>query len=192
MIVLDFTQLKTEASEKVKKEVQKIIKLRGVETLYELINKVDRRREGDMSTEQVKQFVAAEFGIGEASERERVFETSARRAFTSANFLMELQRNPDVLITHMKTVNALAQEVFAMDWEEELEETTTEDLQRKAERLWKKSGFDLFLKRSISALMEKAAPRCIKSALNIAHSYLTELSNDVQLRNSAERPEKTN
>ncbi|GAB1542519.1 dynamin family protein [Scytonema sp. NUACC21] len=185
LIVLDFTQLKTEASEKVKKEVQKIIKLRGKETLYVLINKVDQRREGDMTTQQVQQFVAAEFGIGQASNQNRVFETSARRAFTSANFLMELQQNPSVTITHMKTVNALAQEVFGMDWEEELEEATTEELQRKAERLWQKSGFDLFLNGAISALMETAAPRCIKSALRMAHSYLIELSNDVQLRNSA-------
>ncbi|WP_017316670.1 hypothetical protein [Mastigocladopsis repens] len=41
-----------------------------------LINKVDQRREGDMSPEQVQQFVAAEFGIGDADNKNRVFEIS--------------------------------------------------------------------------------------------------------------------
>ncbi|BCL40243.1 dynamin family protein [Nostoc sp. MS1] len=185
LIVLDFTQLKTEAAEKVKKDVQKIIQLRGEDTLYVLINKVDQRRAGDMNLEQVQQFVAAEFGIGANSNQNRVFEISARRAFTSANFLTELQQHPDINVAQMKTANALAQEVFGIDWEEELEEASTTDLQRKAERLWKKSGFDPFLDGAISALIAEAAPRCIESALRTAYSYLAELSNDVQLRNSA-------
>lgn len=91
LIVLDFTQLKNEAAEKVKTDVEKVIKLRGKENLYVLINKVDQRRDTDMSPEQVKQFVAAEFGIVHADNKNRVFEVSARRAFTSANFLQELQ-----------------------------------------------------------------------------------------------------
>lgn len=182
LIVLDFTQLKNEAAEKVKNDVQKVIELRGKENLYVLINKVDQRRDGDMNPEQVQQFVAAEFGIGDAG---RVFEISARRAFTSASFLVELQHNSSVNIAEMKTVKALAQEVLGMDWEEELEEVTAEDLQRKAEKLWKKSGFDPFLNGAITALMAEAAPRCIMSALNIARGRLAELSNDVQLRSSA-------
>ncbi len=58
-------------------------------------------------------------------------------------------------------------------------------MQRKAERLWKKSGFEPFLNDAISALMAEAAPRCIMSALTIARCRLSELNNDVQLRSSA-------
>jgi hypothetical protein len=47
LIVLDFTQLKNEAAEKVKQDVQRVIELRGKESLYVLINKVDQRRDGD-------------------------------------------------------------------------------------------------------------------------------------------------
>jgi GTPase SAR1 family protein len=185
LIVLDFTQLKNEAAEKVKKDVERVIELRGKESLYVLINKVDQRRDGDMKPEQVQQFVAAEFGIGEISDINRVFEISARRAFTSANFLMELQQNPDLEVSKLKTSRSLAQEVFGIDWEEELEETTVEDLKNKANRLWKKSGFDPFLNGAINNLMAEAAPRCILSALKITRSRLMELNKAVQLRNSA-------
>ncbi|OUL17481.1 dynamin family protein [Nostoc sp. 106C] len=185
LIVLDFTQLKTEAAEKVKKDVDKVIKLRGKDNLYVLINKVDQRQDCDMSPEQVQQFVAAQFGIGESGDTARVFEISARRAFNSANFLMELQQNPGITIAEMKTAKVLAPDVFGMDWEDELEETTVEKLQGKAEKLWKKSGFDPFLNGAITALIEKAAPRCMESAIKLASGRLLELNNDVQLRSSA-------
>ncbi len=82
-------------------------------------------------------------------------------------------------------MRALAKEAFGIDWEEQLEDATIQELERKAERLWKKSGFDQFLNGAISALMAEAAPRCIKSALTIASRRLSELNNDVQLRSSA-------
>lgn len=185
LIVLDFTQLKNEAAEKVREDVERVIKLRGKESLYVLINKVDQRRDGDMTPEQVQQFVAAEFGIGNIGDINRVFEISARRAFTSANFFMELQQNPDVKISELKTARSLAQEVFGIEWEDELEETTVEKLKKKAERLWKKSGFDPFLNGAINALMAEAAPRCIVSALKISLARIAELQDDVQLRKSA-------
>ncbi|WP_051482674.1 dynamin family protein [Synechocystis sp. PCC 7509] len=123
LIVLDFTQLKTEAAEKVKKDVQQVINLRGKENLYVLINKVDQRRDGDMNPEQVRQFVEAELGLGDARDTKRVFEVSARRAFSAANFMQERERKPNAEVTEMQTARSLAQEVFGIDWEEELEET---------------------------------------------------------------------
>jgi hypothetical protein len=185
LLVLDFTQLRTEAAEKVKQDVQRVIELRGKENLYVLINKVDQRRKGDMTPEQVQQFVAAELGIGGSNNMDRVFEVSARWAFSAANFMQELQQHPNISVAEMKTAQALAQEVFGIDWEEELADATVEDLERKAERLWKKSGFAPFLEKAISALIVSAAPRCIKAALNLSRSHLLELRNDVQLRYSA-------
>lgn len=84
----------------------------------------------------------------------------------------------------MKTANALAQEVFGIDWEEELEEASTTDLQRKAERLWKNQDLTLF-RWSNFGTDSRSCASLYKSALRTAYSYLAELSNDVQLRNSA-------
>lgn len=182
LIVLDFTQLKNEAAEQVKKDVQKVVKLRGIENLYVLVNKVDQRRAGDMTSEQVREFVTAELGLDNV---ERVFEVAARWAFSAANFLLELQQNQDIELDEMQTARVLAPEVFGIDWEEELVEATVEDLQKKAQRLWKKSGFPPFLSSAIASLMERAAPKCIESALNIAHGRLVQLQEDVQFRSSA-------
>ena len=182
LIVLDFTQLKTRAAEKVKKHVQRVIELRGNDNLYVLINKVDQRREGDLTPLQVRQFVAAELGIGAAGDSNQVFEISARQAFCAANFIQEFEQNPDVAVLTSPTARLLAQEVFGIDWEEELEEATIEDLLQKAKRLWKKSGFAPFLENAVQALMAEAAPRCIMSALNTARGRIVELQEDAQLR----------
>lgn len=185
LIVLNFTGLNTKAEEEVKKDVQKVIDLRGKDNLYVLVNKVDQRKDGDMTTEQVRQFVTAEFGLGDGDNTNRVFEISARWAFSATNFLVELEQNPKVEIAQMKTARSLAQDVFPIDWEEELEETNVEQLKRKAEKLWKKSGFDPFLQKAIDSLMIEAAPRCIISSLNITRARLVELLEDMQIRSSA-------
>ncbi|MEA5536979.1 dynamin family protein [Crocosphaera sp. XPORK-15E] len=189
LIVLDFTQLNNEAAEKVKKQVQPIIDLIGKNNLYVLVNKVDQRRKGDMSPEQVKEFVSADLNLSESSKIDSVFEIAAIRAFTAAKYLLECQQNShldlDKNATILQTAEALAQEVFGIDWEEDLEEATIEELQKKAKRLWKKSGFDLFLEKAINALMESAAPRCMLSALNLSRNRLLNITDDLKLRNSA-------
>ncbi|HEY9867279.1 MAG TPA: dynamin family protein [Candidatus Obscuribacterales bacterium] len=185
LIVLDFTQLKTDAAEKVKKDVQKVIDLRGKENLYVLINKVDQRRDGDMTPEQVRKFVSAEFGIGSVEDKDRVFEIAARRAFVAASFIQELEQKQDLELIPILTKNALAQEVYGIDWEDDLENATIEELSKKAQRLWKKSGFDPFLEQAIKALVDRAAPRCMNSALTLIKNRLVELRDDMSLRNNA-------
>jgi GTPase SAR1 family protein len=186
LIVLDFTQLNNKAAEEIKRQVQPVIRLLGKENLYVLVNKVDQRTEKDpMTSEKVKQFVLADLGLGESSDAGRVFEVAARWAFCAASFLSEMQHHPNIKKEEMKTARALAEQVFGIDWEEELEDCSLEQLQKKAQRLWKKSGFEPFLENAISVLMESAAPRCIKSALNLSRKRLEELRDDVQLRSSA-------
>ena len=186
LIILDFTQLKTEAAEKIRKDVQQVISLRGKENLYVLVNKVDQRMDNDMTLEQVRRFVAAEFGIGSEDSTNRVFEVSARFAFSAANFIQELGNSPELTVSTMKTAEALAQQVYGRKWERELQRAIArndiEDLRDEADFLWKDSGFDTFVKEAVNALVERAAPKCIKSALNLSQSRLLQLQEDVQLR----------
>ncbi|AKG21673.1 dynamin family protein [Calothrix sp. 336/3] len=185
LIVLDFTQLKTEAAEKVKKDVQTVIDIRGKENLYVLINKVDQRRKEDMTTEQLQQFVAAEFGIGGSKDVNRVFEISARRAFTATNFLIESHEMYHTELAKMKTVQTLMEEAYPLNWEDKIEETNLEELRDLAGQLLKKSKFDSFMDGAIDALIAKAAPRCIQSALKITGDSMTKLEADIHFRQKA-------
>ena len=191
LIVLDFTMLKTKAAEEVKQEVQKVIQLQGKENLYILINKVDQRTDGDMTFEQVRQFVAAEFEISDSDNTNRVFEVSARRALSAANFIQEREQYPNLMLDEMQTARSLSQQVFGIDWEDELQEATPVQLGKKAERLWTKSGFTPFLDKAINTILEKVAPRCLRSALKLSLNRIEELSDDINVLKSAIEQDET-
>ncbi|ELS01319.1 dynamin family protein [Xenococcus sp. PCC 7305] len=185
LVVLDYTQLNNEAAETIKRQINPILELIGKDNLYVIVNKVDQRRKGDMTTEQVKNFVAADLELSQDNISERVFEISAIRAFAATQFLLEVQQNPKIKLLEIKSLETVAQEIFGIDWDEEIEDVTVKFLAQKALKLWKKSGFAPFLEKAIASLMETAAPRCLLSALNLSRYRLLELKDDISLRSNA-------
>ena len=186
LIVLDFTQLNNKAAEEIKHQVKPVVQLLGKENLYVLINKVDQRTEHDpMTSENVKEFVKADLDLGDPGDSERVFEIAARRAFCATNFLSEIQHNPGIAKDDMKTAKALAEQVLGIDWEDDFNVCSLEQLQNKAYKLRDKSGFEPFLDNAISILMENAAPRSIKSSLKRSQSYLEAVKGYVNIRSAA-------
>ncbi|MBO3461503.1 dynamin family protein [Aetokthonos hydrillicola Thurmond2011] len=184
LIVLDFTGLNNEAAAKIKRQVEPIIRLLGKENLYVLVNKVDQRRKGSMTHEEVRRFVTHDLQLSQSNDADRIFEISAIRAFTATTFMLEGHQYPDIKVTELKTVEALAREAWAR-WEEKLKETNVEELRKEADFLWKDSGFAPFLEKAINALMKSAAPRTMESALNICRALLCEFLDDIQLRLSS-------
>ncbi|MEM7760068.1 MAG: dynamin family protein, partial [Cyanobacteria bacterium P01_A01_bin.40] len=183
LVVLDFTQLNSEAAESIKTQIQPIVESIGTENLYVLVNKIDQRRPGDMTPEQVKEFVVADLGLN--PEHSHVFEIAAVRAFTATKFLLEVQQNPQIQLLEIKSLATLAQEVLGIDWDEELDDITVKILTKKAQKLWRKSGFMSFLERAIAGLMKNAAPRCLNNALNLSRNNLLAIRDDLNLRHNA-------
>lgn len=181
LIVLDFTQLRSISAAEVKQEVDKVIELRGKENLYILVNKVDVREEEEeekyLNQEQVQQFVATNFGI---SGQERVFEISAKWAFLATNFMRELQENPDILPTKMKSAPALAKQIYGRKWKEELNNISIEKLKLEAELLWEDSGFYPFLNEVINVLIKQGIHRCMRNALEIGSNCLVKLFEELE------------
>ena len=184
LIVLDFTQLNNQAAEAVKEQVEPVLELLSKENLYVLVNKIDQRRQGDLTPKQVKEFVFADLGLS-IKDAERVFEVSAIQAFSAARFLRERQQKPNGVICEMESAEALAQEALGARWETKLQRATINDLIAEADYLWEDSGFKPFLEKAIRALCENAAPRCMLSALNLSRNLLVELRDDLNLRSSA-------
>lgn len=185
LIVLDFTQLNNQAAEKVKQQVRPIIDVIGKDNLYVLVNKVDQRLSGDMTSEDVKKFVYSDLNLSESEDSARIFEISARQAFSATKFLLELQQNPEIELTNMSSIEALAKQVLGNRWEKKLQKKTADDLQEEAEYLWEDSGFDEFINNAIQALIANAAPKCIATALNLSSYLLSSLKDDLSLRDSA-------
>ncbi len=183
LVVLDFTQLNSEAAQTIKQQIQPIVESIGIDNLYVLINKIDQRREGDMTPEQIKEFVAADLGL--KSDSDRVFEVAAIRAFTATKFLLEVQQNPKIQLLQIQSLTSLAQEVLGIDWDEELEDITVKIMAKKAGKLWRKSGFAPFIESAIATLIANAAPKCLSNALNLSRHHLLSIRDDLTLRNNA-------
>ncbi|MDJ0596265.1 MAG: dynamin family protein [Pleurocapsa sp. MO_226.B13] len=184
LIVLDYTQLNSEAAESIKRQIQPIIESIGRDNLYILVNKIDQRRQGDMTPEQVKDFVVADLGLTD-NDSDRVFEVAAVRAFTATKFLLEVQQNPKIKLLEIKSLTSLAQEVLGIDWDEELDDINVKIMAKKALKLWHKSGFAPFIDSAIAALMANAAPQCLSNALNLSRNHLLAIRDDLNLRSHA-------
>ena len=185
LVVLDFTQLNSEAAETIKAQIKPIIESIGTSNLYVLVNKIDQRRPGDMTPEQVKEFVVADLGLNPDSDHQHVFEISAIRAFTATKFLLEVQQNPKIKLLEIKSLASLAQEVLGIDWDEELEDITVKILAKKSRKLWHKSGFVSFIDSAIAVLMKNAAPQCLNNALNLSRNHLLAIRDELNLRHHA-------
>jgi GTPase Era involved in 16S rRNA processing len=176
LLVLNFTELRAEAAERIKAEVQKVIRTSSQENLYILVNKIDQRRPGDIDTEMVKQFVANNLGL---ANTDRVFEVSARQAFCAKDFLRQSSLSSQD-IKDAEAVQALAREVWTVDWEDELKDATVEKLQKKAVKLWEGSKFASFLEEAINVILRQVAPRCMEFALNRCLIHLDDLCNNAK------------
>ena len=176
LLVLNFTELRAEAAEKIKAEVHKVIRTSSQENLYVLVNKIDERRRGDIDTEMVKQFVANNL---ELANTDRVFEVSARQAFCAKDFLRQSSLSSQYL-KDSEAAQALAREVWTVDWEDELKDATVEKLQKKAVKLWEASKFASFLEEAINVILLQVAPRCMEFALNRCLTHLNDLCNNAK------------
>lgn len=183
LLVLDFTQLNTEASEKVKSDVDEVAKIKGLESIYVLINKIDQRKEKGMTKEQVLEFVNSKFGI-EAST-DRVFEISASRAAYASNFRNEKKKgftNPQ----DMKTSDALGGQYYGDSWRKKFrEKVDMADMEEAATDVWSESGFAEFLEKAIAALMAQAAPLTLFNALYNVRKRLEALQESINVQKNA-------
>lgn len=185
LLVLDYTQLNNEAAEAIKKQIQPILNFIGKENLYVLVNKIDQRRKGDITSEHIRDFVIADLDLYSTNIENRIFEISAIRGLAATQFLLEVQQKPQAQLLELNSLEALAQEVFGIDWDEEIEDINLKILTKKARKLWQKSGFAPFLEKAIALLMKSAAPRSLITALNLSQSRLLELRDDINLRGKA-------
>ena len=184
LLVLDFTQLNTDAAEKVKSDVDEVAKIKGIESIYVLINKIDmRNEEKDMTKEQVLEFVNSKFGI-EAST-DRVFEISASRAAYASNFWNEKKKgftNPQ----DMKTSDALGGQYYGDSWRKKFQKKVDmADMEEAATDVWSESGFAEFSEKAIAALMAQAAPLTLFNALYNVRKRLEALQESINVQKNA-------
>ncbi len=190
LIVLDFTQLNTESAEQIRTEVNEIIKLINKENLYIIVNKIDQRQKDDpLNNEKLEQFIFSQFNL-ENTEKARIFPISGRQALCASAFINELSQNADKEVKDLKTAESFAQQVYGIDWEEELAESTPQMLKNKVEKLWNKSGFSAFTDNAIQDILKNILPKLIKTSVNLGNNILIELKEELYFKLNTLNSEK--
>ncbi|CAF5010033.1 unnamed protein product [Rotaria sp. Silwood1] len=196
LVVLNFKSLNTEIDDSIATKIQTIRDAKhDDDSLYAIVNQVDERRKGDMTPQQVKEFVARQFKIGHYDsldqEQHRVFETQALRALLAKQFMYEMKlyetsnRNENFSIEKITCGEDFMTQVYGISWKWNKPKTTCEELHVMAERLWEESGFQSFLHEAIDSLIKKAAPRCLKSALKQCKYNNSQLQDNLKMRKNA-------
>jgi len=183
LVVLDYTVFNTEVDNQIRTEIKEIVEVIGEDNLYILVNKIDQRKPDDtITSEQLRESIIASFNLNSSNKKNNkifIFEVSGRWAFCATNFLQEIKQYSSKAISELKTAKPLAAEVLGIDWEEELEDTTIDTLQKKARKLLDKSKFSDFLENTINVLLVKSAPLSLKSSLKRSENRLKNLNNDL-------------
>lgn len=190
LVVLDYTALNTEADNLVKTEILNIRQATSAndDSLFALVNKVDRRRQGDMSPTEVYDLVRNKFNIGQVDldhqTTNRIFEVQAYRALLAKQFLKDVNdtnQNESVQITNLKSGSDFLAEAYGAAYDED-DPPTLDKAKRDAWKLWRKSGFNTFLNGAVERLVERAAPRAIESALSRCDACLCHLHEILTVR----------
>lgn len=184
-VVLDYTQLTSEAAEHTKNEVSTISSTIGDDNVIYLVNKVDQRRTGDLTTKGVEDFISHSYE-NNAKLGKNLFEISASKGYAAGSFIRGVTTT-EVLDDDLKKMPfaiSLAQELYEL-WEEELEDATVLQFDRKAKRLWSNSGIEDFLSVCIEELTGRAYEKTVYTSIDFLSNQLQQIEDQVNLQISA-------
>ncbi|WP_313575342.1 dynamin family protein [Pseudescherichia sp.] len=160
LAVMDYTQMKSEADDKVRQEINDIADVTAGR-LFILVNKFDQKNRNGSSEETVKLSVPAMMRSGVITS-DRVYPGSANRAYL-ANRVRTVLSEADALPENEDWVNDFGEMAFGGMWEE----TPLDDKEsflKQADFFWKKSKFEQLLSEVVQSAHAKAAALAVDSA----------------------------
>ncbi|QOT76577.1 dynamin family protein [Cupriavidus basilensis] len=182
LLVLDYTQLKSNADAELRGEIEQIAELsRG--RVFTLVNKFDQTDRNSDSREKVMSYVAGDLMKGQVKP-ETVFPVSSRWGYLANRARHELARNnrlPDY--AQHPWVKDFAEEALGRRWERQIGDM--EEVRGGAKTLWEDSGFDLPLERVIRSAHGRAAIMAVQAAVDKLIGMTEKLENFLNTRETA-------
>ena len=186
VVVLDYTQIGSDADAQVRSEIEKIADTMG-DRAYALVNKFDERdRHGD--DEAQLRFRVSEGLLKDSVSADRVFPVSAKWAYLANRARNELHKRgglPENSATGARWVEDFAREALGRRWEEEIGDV--EKVSRNVHKLWEDSLFGKFLEDVIRTAHDDAAMLAIDSASAKLGVYGERISNCLAIRENSLR-----
>ncbi|MBH3537656.1 dynamin family protein [Pseudomonas aeruginosa] len=180
LAVMDFTQLKSEADEQVRQDLESISEICSGR-MYALVNKIDQANRNSDSPEQIQAFVADTL-MGKRLKREHVFPVSSSFAYLANRARHELANGRRLSVSDA-WVGDFGELALGVDWEEDIEDS--DEVLRRADKLWRKSQFSAPLDNVIRMAHGQAAKLAIASAASKLVDISYRLSRFLEVRDTA-------
>lgn len=164
LLVLDYTQLKSEASDSVKQQLLSMPTL-AKDRLFALVNRYDARDAHSDDAETVKNLVFNDF-LKDKVLREHIFPVSARNAYLSNRMLQNLAENLGKPFFEAGTwVEDFAKMALGVSDAEDWEDESLDKIEKRAEKRLQESLMLEPIERAIAQTHRTAPMVAIQSAL---------------------------
>jgi len=165
MLVIDYTQMRSEAESDVREQIDSIRHELDNERLSILVNKFDQSNSNSMNKEVVKSYVANSL-MSDASLESRVFPISSWEAYLANRTLNYLELNdvmPAIVENEQSWVSDFGASALGKRWQKKIMDT--EEVKESAEALWEESFFQEPLNNVIKDSHSNAARLCVTAAI---------------------------
>jgi signal recognition particle receptor subunit beta/predicted nucleic acid-binding Zn-ribbon protein len=182
MLVIDYTQMKSEAEAAVREQIESIREQLDKNRLSVLVNKFDQANATSMQKEEVQEYVASTL-MNDSTLQSRVFPISAWEAYLAnrtLNYLEVEGKMPDVAEGDLSWAVDFGEKALGIFWSEDISNTTR--VKKSANKLWEGSFFQEPIDNVIKDSHANAAKLCVTAAVKKLR-YIQELfSNTVDIR----------
>lgn len=165
LLVLDYTQLKSEASDDVKQQLAAIPSL-SQDRLFALVNKFDQKTSNSDGEEATKELIFSDF-LKDRIEKAHIFPVASQQAFLANRMKQELETKgkPDWQEQDENWISDFIHLAYGSLDSDEWQEESRDDIQNKIERLLKRSKIQAPMEEAIAKTQMEAPRIAMRSAL---------------------------
>ena len=179
LLVLDYTQLKSEASQEVKKQLEQVPTIER-DRLFALVNKFDQKNANSDNEEQTKLLIFNDF-LKNRVELEHIFPLAAQHAFLANRMATELEVNGKPDWDENSWVSDFTKLAYGTMEQDEWDEEAIDDIKNKVSRLIKRSKVQAPLDTAIRKTQSEAPRIAIQAALKKLAELFQDISNICEL-----------
>lgn len=174
LAVLDYTQLKSDADQEMRKNLEDVAKVTG-DRLYALVNRFDQKDRNSDSSDDVRKYVSSTLMKGLIAP-ERIFPISARFGYLASQARNELALRGKLPPheTHGWVADFAKHGIGGPRWESKLEDI--EEVNEAANFLWKESQFSA----PLDSVIRKAYARAPILAVDSSAAKMVDLAENVK------------
>jgi predicted GTPase len=182
-LVIDYTQMKSEAEATVRKEVDNVFEQLTKESLYVLVNKFDQLNSNSMEKGEVQKYVS-ETLMDKKIESNQVYPISAQNAYLANRAKHNLELHGKLPEFEKESwVNDFAQKAAGEAWKYIC--NNVDAVKGCTNDVWDKSLFEEPLKGMVEKAHSTAAENCVKSAMPKLVHWHQELTNTCSIFNTS-------